>query len=62
MTAKIINLAARRKSAARDDKARRASENAVRYGQTKANRDALEAARARAEALFAAHRRDDRDA
>lgn len=59
MTGKVINLRSRKKALERADKARRGAANAAAHGRTKAERDADTAAKARAEALLDAHRRDD---
>ncbi|MGP1356227.1 DUF4169 family protein [Roseicyclus sp.] len=59
MTGKVLSLSRARKTRARDDRKRKADENAARFGRTRAEREA-EAARAAQEAArLEAHRRDE---
>ena len=59
MVDKPINLNRARKARARDAAKRRADENAVRHGRTKAERDLAAARKALAEQRLAGHSQDD---
>jgi hypothetical protein len=59
VTGKVLSLSRARKTRARDDRKRKADENAAKFGRTRAEREA-EAARAAQEAArIEAHRRDE---
>ncbi|MFT4015010.1 MAG: DUF4169 family protein [Paracoccus sp. (in: a-proteobacteria)] len=58
---RVVNLRAARKSAARDAARRQGDANAAKFGRSKAEKLAEEAARARAARHLDQHRRDDGD-
>ena len=58
----VIGLGKARKARARADDKRRAEENRVRFGRTRAERDALTREAERADRALDAHRRDAPDA
>ncbi|MEL7343879.1 MAG: DUF4169 family protein [Pseudomonadota bacterium] len=62
MTGKVVNLKAHRKALARDAKAKTGQQNAAKHGRTKSARNADADAKARAEFLLDAHRRDEPEA
>lgn len=55
----VIGLGKARKARARDDDRRRAEENRIRFGRTKAERAVLDKESERATRTLDAHRRDD---
>lgn len=60
MTAKVTNLRQARKAKARAKKARDASENALKFGRPKAERQAADAAAVATARRLDGHRREDR--
>ncbi len=56
---RIVNLRQARKQRARDDKRAKGDLNAVRFGETRAEKRAREAEARRAENALKAHKRDD---
>ena len=59
MTGKVVNLTRARKARARDDKRRKADENAARFGRTRAEREAEAQAADKATRHLDQHRRED---
>jgi hypothetical protein len=55
----VVGLGKFRKERARADDKRRAEENRVRFGRTRAEREAIDKEEARATRVLDAHRRDD---
>jgi len=59
VSGKLVNLSRARKTRARDEKRRKADQNAARFGRTRAEREAEAARAAKAARDLDAHRRDE---
>jgi hypothetical protein len=55
----VVGLGRFRKERARAEDKRRAEENRIRFGRTRAEREAIDKEEARADRVLDAHRRDD---
>lgn len=58
MTGRVVNLRAARKTRARDEKRRKADENAARFGRSKLERAKTEDQKERLDRHLDGHRRD----